>query len=108
MTQKLNRYDLTVYEVPFEGCQGDMAPSVDGKYVLFSDILPLIEALKFYGSVDTWISKEFDEKNNLIGWTQKKPNDVSIFPYSIGNSNGNFHCLGRKAREVLKKIGVIP
>ncbi len=58
--------------------------------------------ISFYASEDTWINKEFDEKNNLIGWTQKKPNDVSIFPYSIGNSNGNFHCLGRRAREYLK------
>lgn len=57
--------------------------------------------ISFYASEDTWINKEFDEKNNLIGWTQKKPNDVSIFPYSIGNSNGNFHCLGSRAREYL-------
>lgn len=61
--------------------------------------------ISFYASEDTWINKEFDEKNNLIGWTQKKPNDVSIFPYSIGNSNGNFHCLGRKARAYLKGEG---
>lgn len=61
--------------------------------------------ISFYASEDTWINKEFDEKNNLIGWTQKKPNDVSIFPYSIGNSNGNFHCLGRRAREYLKGEG---
>ena len=58
--------------------------------------------ISFYASEDTWINKEFDEKNNFIGWTQKKPNDVSIFPYSIGNSNGNFHCLGSRAREYLK------
>ncbi len=61
--------------------------------------------ISFYASEDTWINKEFDGKNNLIGWTQKKPNDVSIFPYSIGNSNGNFHCLGRRAREYLKGEG---
>lgn len=61
--------------------------------------------ISFYASEDTWINKEFDEKNNLIGWTQKKPNDVSIFPYSIGNSNGNFHCLGRRAREYMKGEG---
>lgn len=58
--------------------------------------------ISFYASEDTWINKEFDENNNFIGWTQKKPNDVSIFPYSIGNSNGNFYCLGRRAREYLK------
>ena len=61
--------------------------------------------ISFYASEDTWINKEFDEKNNLIGWTQKKTNDVSIFPYSIGNSNGNFYCLGRRAREYMKGEG---
>ena len=61
--------------------------------------------ISFYASEDTWINKEFDEEDNLIGWTQKKPNDVSIFPYSIGNSNGNFHCLGRRAREYMKGEG---
>lgn len=63
------------------------------------------KALSFYASEDTWINKEFDENNNLIGWAQKKPNDVSIFPYSIGTSNGNFHCLGKRAREYFKEKG---
>ena len=82
------------------------------EYVLKSDYDALKSKLEkaeavisFYASEDTWINKEFDEKNNFIGWTQKKPNDVSIFPYSIGNSNGNFHCLDRRAREYLKGEG---
>ncbi len=75
-------------------------------YDALKDKLEKAEAvISFYASEDTWINKEFDGKNNLIGWTQKKPNDVSIFPYSIGNSNGNFHCLGSRAREYLKGEG---
>lgn len=85
-----------------------------GDYVLYSDYQKLKaqlekaeKALSFYASEDTWINKEFDENNNLIGWAQKKPNDVSIFPYSIGTSNGNFHCLGKRAREYFKEKGSI-
>lgn len=101
MEQKLKRY------TPIHS-EREMLEHYEGDYVKYSDIEPLIEAVKFYGSVDTWIDKEIVE-GNLFSWSKKHPhNDVSIVPYSIGTSNGNFHCLGKKAREVLKKIGVIP
>ena len=56
-------------------------------------------ALKFYADNNTWISKNLDKEGNLVSWRKKTPNDISIFPYSIGSSSGNFNCLGRRARE---------
>lgn len=62
------------------------------------------KVISYYASEDTWISKKFDKDGNLYQWWDKKPNDVSIFPYSIGTSNGNFHCLGRRARDFLERV----
>lgn len=68
------------------------------------DYQDALEVVKYYASEDTWISKKFDKDGNLDEWMPKKPNDVSIFPYSIGTSNGNFHCLGKRARDFLERV----
>lgn len=60
--------------------------------------------ISYYASEDTWIKKEFDKEGNLYQWWDKTPNDKSIFPYSVGKSNGNFNCLGGRAREYFKEI----
>lgn len=62
------------------------------------------KVISYYASEDTWIKKEFDKDGNLYQWWDKKPNDVSVFPYSIGKSNGNFHCLGKRARDFLERV----
>ena len=59
--------------------------------------------LSYYASEDTWIKKEFDKEGNLHEWWDKTPNDKSIIPFSIGKSNGNFNCLGGRAREYFKE-----
>jgi len=60
-----------------------------------------LKTIEYYGNEDTWISKKLDKDGNLVEWSPKAPNDKSIFPYSIGTSNGNFHCLGSRARAYL-------
>ena len=87
-----------------------MEPIADGEYVKSQDYEKLKAQLEraekiisYYASEDTWIKKELDEEGNLYQWWDKTPNDKSIFPYSIGKSNGNFHCLGRRAREYFKE-----
>lgn len=98
------------YRCDWDGKELFQEEHSSGEYVLHSNYEKLKAQLEkaeavisFYADEDTWINKEFDKNNNLIGWTQKKPNDVSIFPYSIGSSNGNFHCLGRRAREYFEE-----
>lgn len=63
------------------------------------------KVIEFYASEDTWINKEIIN-GSLFAWEKRHPgHDVSTIPYSIGESNGNFHCLGKKAREYLAKKG---
>lgn len=57
------------------------------------------KVIGYYAEENTWISKNLDEEGSLVSWSKKTPNDSSIFSYSIGSSNGNFNCLGRRARE---------
>lgn len=71
----------------------------DGEYVKFSDIEPLIEALRFYAdrknySLDDYrgLSGEMSYRNILHG-DMEEINDVS----SVA---------GRKAREALRKVGI--
>lgn len=68
------------------------------------DLAEAERVIGFYGAEDTWIDKEI-VNGSLFSWGKKHPiHDVSIIPYSIGESNGNFHCLGKKAREYLAKV----
>lgn len=57
------------------------------------------KVIGYYAEENTWISKNLDKEGSLVAWSKKTPNDSSIFPYSIGSSNGNFNCLGRRSRE---------
>lgn len=62
------------------------------------------KVIEFYGDVHTWISTENDPEGNLFAWEKRHPShDVSIVPYSIGTSSGNFHCFGKKARAYMEK-----
>ena len=62
------------------------------------------KVLNFYADENTWIEKVFDQDGSLIEWYHKIPNDRSIFSYSIGDSKGNFNCLGRRARARIEEL----
>ena len=72
MTQKLKRYDPSHRGFNITPMDED----VDGEYVKYKDILPLIEALKFYDSND------------------------------IRSINFNYTDNGEKARQALASVGV--
>lgn len=73
----------------------------EGRYVKFVDILPLIEAVKFYADEDSWKSdggmdfhQHVREKIKNDKWY---PNDDDQHPYSEVRG-------GKTAREALKKV----
>lgn len=106
MNQKLKRYDLN-HSQGYCGCKMEEMIEGHGDYVKFSDIEPLIEALKFYAHESNWDEVWVDGHGIDDGGDcscQIDFDDVEMKRDEEGTLY--YTCGGLKARQALKSIGV--
>lgn len=101
MTQKLKRYQVDFFyrngEADYHMKQVDFGP-----YVLYSDVVPLIEALKFYADSDHW--NHISPVEATYSVIDKK--DLGIGDFPLNEITDDERVGGLLARQALASVGV--
>lgn len=110
MGNGLKRYDLFLGYNKNQDLQADMNESLKGEYVLYSDIEPLIEAIKTYAKKENWtFSRTSEERGYPVRIYKEELNieDLEVLEWedSFG-AKVPVEYSGKTAREALAKLGI--